>query len=60
MSHIVPVLCLIAVVFFLEMKLGKEVQRMDKEFQELKNSIKENRNRILANKEKLDKIKDNG
>lgn len=58
MSHIIPVLCLIAVVFFLELKLGKEVQRMDKEFEELKNLIRENRDKILRNREIIDKLQD--
>ena len=57
MTHIIPVLCLIAVIFFLEVKLGKEVNRMDKEFQELKRSIQENRDKILENRENIDNLK---
>lgn len=56
MSHIVPVLCLIAVVFFLEMKLGKEVRRIDKELQELKQNIKENKDNIFKNSESIKNI----
>ena len=56
MSHIVPVLCLIAVVFFLEMKLGKEVQRIDKDLRSLKRDIEENRDNISKNSESIKKI----
>lgn len=56
MSHVVPILCLIAVVFFLEMKLGKEMQRIDKELQELKRDIKENRDNISKNTESIKNI----
>lgn len=56
MSHIVPVLCLIAVIFFLEMKLGKEVQRIDKDLRSLKRDIEENRDNISKNSESIKKI----
>lgn len=56
MSHIVPVLCLIAVIFFLEMKLGKEVQRIDKDLHSLKRDIEENRDNISKNSESIKKI----
>lgn len=60
MSHVVPVLCLIAVIFFLEMKLGKEVIRIDKELQHLIKDINENRNNILKNKESIENLNKNG
>lgn len=56
MSHIVPVLCLIAVVFFLEMKLGKEVQRINKDLNNLKKEINENRDNISKNYESIKNI----
>ena len=56
MSHVVPVLCLIAVVFFLEIKLGKEMQRIYKELQDLKRDIKENRDNISKNSEFIKNI----
>ena len=60
MSHVVPVLCLIAVVFYLNMKLGKEVQRIDKELQQLILEIKENKDNILKNKKSIENIKEHG
>lgn len=56
MSHIVPILCLIAVVFFLEMKLGKEVQRINKDLNNLKKEINENRDNISKNYESIKNI----
>lgn len=60
MSHVVPVLCLIAVIFFLEMKLGKEVIRINKELQHLIKDINENKNNILKNKESIENLNKNG
>lgn len=60
MSHVVPVLCLIAVIFFLEMKLGKEVMRINKEIQHLIKDINENKNNILKNKESIENLNRNG
>lgn len=60
MSHVIPVLCLIAVVFFLNMKLGKEVQRINKELQQLILEIKENKDNILKNQESIENIKKHG
>ena len=60
MSHVVPVLCLIAVIFFLEMKLGKEVIRINKELQHLIKDIDENKNNILKNKESIENLNKNG
>lgn len=56
MSHIVPILCLIVVVFFLEMKLGKEVQRINKDLNNLKKEINENRDNISKNYESIKNI----
>lgn len=56
MSHIVPILCLIAVIFFLEMKLGKEVQRINKDLNNLKKEINENRDNISKNYESIKNI----
>lgn len=58
MSHVVPVLCLIAVVFFLEMKLGKEIRRVDNQLQELIKEIRENKNDIIKNKDSIRKNKE--
>ena len=60
MSHVVPVLCLIAVIFFLEMKLGEEVIRINKELQHLIKDINENKNNILKNKESIENLNKNG
>lgn len=60
MSHVIPVLCLIAVIFYLNMKLGKEVIRIDKELQQLIMEIKENKDNILKNKKSIENIKENG
>ena len=56
MIHVVPILCLIATVFFLEMKLRKEVHRISKELEDIERKIKINEDNITKNTESIKKI----
>lgn len=56
MIHVIPILCLIATVFFLEMKLGKEVHRISKEIEDIERKIKINEDNITKNTESIKKI----
>lgn len=56
MIHVVPILCLIATVFFLEIKLGKEIKRIDKELHEFKRDILANKDNISKNTELIKNI----
>lgn len=39
MFHVIPILCLIATIFFLEVKLSKEIKAIKEEIEALENII---------------------
>lgn len=50
MIHVLPIICLIIFIFFLEIRLKRELTEVWKEFTALKKVIFENREKILENK----------
>lgn len=54
MLHIVPILCLIFFVVYIEFQLKKEMYNIEQEFRELKERILSNKNEIRVNKEKIE------
>ena len=46
MIHIVPILCLIIFVFFLEIRIKHELMEVEQEFKILKEEILKNREKI--------------
>ena len=57
MTHILPILCLLIFVFFLEIRIRNELMEVEHEFKILKEEILKNREKIKENKEKISKIK---
>lgn len=55
MLHVVPVLCLIFFIWFVEMQLKKELHNISTEFKELKEKITSNKDQIEANRTLIDK-----
>ena len=56
MIHIVPILCLIIFVFFLEIRIKHELIEVEQEFKILKEEILKNREEIKENKEVISKM----
>ena len=54
MLHIVPILCLIFFVVYVELQLKKEMHNIEQEFKELKERIVSNKNEIRVNREKIE------
>lgn len=54
MLHIVPILCLIFFVVYVEFQLKKEMHNIEQEFKELKERILSNKNEIRVNREKIE------
>lgn len=54
MLHIVPVLCLIFFVIYVEFQLKKDMHNIEQEFKELKERILNNKNEIKANRDKIE------
>lgn len=50
MIHVLPIICLLIFVFFLEIRLKRELTEVEEEFKALKKAILENREKILENK----------
>lgn len=50
MIHVLPIICLIIFIFFLEIRLKRELTEVGKEFNALKKVIFENREKIPENK----------
>ena len=50
MIHVLPIICLLIFVFFLEIRLKQELTEVEEEFKALKKAILENREKILENK----------
>ena len=51
MIHVLPIICLIIFIFFLEIRLKRELTEVREEFNALKKAIFENREKIKENKE---------
>ena len=50
MIHVLPIICLLIFVFFLEIRLKRELTEVEEEFKALKKAILENKEKILENK----------
>lgn len=44
MSHIVPIICLIFFIFFIEYRLKKHIDKNDEELRQIKKTLKEIQN----------------
>lgn len=56
MIHVLPIICLIIFIFFLEIRLKRELTEVGEEFKALKKAIFENREKIKENKEVISKM----
>ena len=56
MTHILPILCLLIFVFFLEIRIKHELIEVEQEFKILKEEILKNREEIKENKEVISKM----
>ena len=56
MMHVLPMLCLLVFVFFLEIRIKHELMEVGQEFKTLKEEILKNREKIKENKEAISKI----
>lgn len=57
MTHILPILCLLIFVFFLEIRIRNELMEVEQKFKILKEEILKNREKIKENREVISKIK---
>ena len=57
MTHILPILCLLIFVFFLEIRIRNELMEVGQEFKILKEEVLKNREKIKENKEVISKMK---
>ena len=53
MIHIIPVLCLIFFIGFLELQLKNRMTDIEDQFNQLKKDIKENKNNIKENRKNI-------
>ena len=56
MTHILPILCLLIFVFFLEIRIKHELMEVEQEFKLLKEEILKNREKIKENREVISKM----
>lgn len=56
MTHILPILCLLIFVFFLEIRIRHELMEVEHEFKILKEEILKNREKIKENKEVISRM----
>ena len=56
MTHVLPMLCLLIFVFFLEIRIRHEFMEVEHEFKILKEEILKNREKIKENKEEISKM----
>lgn len=54
--HVLPMLCLLIFVFFLEIRIKHELTEVGQEFKTLKEEILKNREKIKENKEAISKM----
>lgn len=59
MSHIVPILCLIFFILFIELQTKQQTYKIAKEFEELKRRIDSNGSKISKNSEDIKTNKEN-
>ena len=56
MTHVLPMLCLLIFVFFLEIRIRHELMEVEHEFKILKEEILKNREKIKENREVISKM----
>ena len=56
MIHVLPIICLIIFIFFLEIRLKNELMEVEQEFKILKEEILKNREKIKENKKVISKM----
>ena len=56
MIHVLPIICLIIFIFFLEIRIRNELMEVEHEFKILKEEILKNREKIKENKEVISKM----
>ena len=56
MTHVLPMLCLLIFVFFLEIRIRHELMEVEQKFKILKEEILKNREKISKNKEEISKM----
>lgn len=56
MTHILPMLCLLIFVFFLEIRIRHELMEVEQKFTILKEEILKNREKIKENKEVISRM----
>ena len=56
MTHILPILCLLIFVFFLEIRIKHELMEVEQKFKILKEEILKNRGKITENRELISKM----
>lgn len=54
--HVLPMLCLLIFVFFLEIRIKHELMEVGQEFKTLKEEILKNREKIKENREVISKM----
>lgn len=59
MTHVVPILCLIFFIGFIELQLKSKIFYIEQEFENLKKNIKNNSNKIDKNREDIFKNHEN-
>ena len=56
MTHVLPILCLLIFVFFLEIRIRHELMEVGQKFKILKEEILKNREKIKENREVISKM----
>ena len=56
MMHVLPMLCLLVFVFFLEIRIRHELMEVEQKFKILKEEILKNREKIKENREVISKM----
>lgn len=56
MTHVLPMLCLLIFVFFLEIRIRHELMEVEHKFKILKEEILKNREKIKENKEVISRM----
>lgn len=56
MAHILPILCLLIFIYFLEIRIKHELMEVEQKFKILKEEILKNREKIKENKEVISKM----
>ena len=56
MTHVLPMLCLLIFVFFLEIRIRHELMEVEQKFKILKEEILKNREKIKENRRVISKM----